>query len=232
MQECRMQNCRCGGDVGAAFGRPRADGDIGPCAGLAVMCVEAAVPSRPPTEGGRNMVQLETSRLILRPFTEEDAADLYEYAKDPRVGPIAGWPAHKSVEESREIIRTVFSAPNVFAVVDKQFDRAIGSAGFVGGHWEGVPKPDDEIGYALNPDFWGRGLIPEAVTELLRYGFEELGLAAIWCAHYEGNDKSRRVIEKCGFRFRYSRETDVSLLNERRMTHFYALTKEEWQSAR
>ena len=173
---------------------------------------------------------LETKRLLLRPFTDIDAEDLYEYAQDPRVGPTAGWPVHTSVENSLEIIRTVFSAPNVFAVVDRDSGRVIGSAGFVDGHWEGVPKPDDEIGYALNPEFWGRGLIPEAVAELLRYGFEELGLQTIWCCHYDGNGKSRRVIEKCGFRFRFSLETEVTLMNERRLTHFYALTKEEWQT--
>ena len=59
---------------------------------------------------------LETERLILRPFETGDAADLYAYARDPRVGPAAGWQPHESVEESREIIRTVFSEPGVFAV--------------------------------------------------------------------------------------------------------------------
>ena len=145
---------------------------------------------------------LETERLILRPFVETDAADLFAYARDPRVGPDAGWQPHRSVEESRQIIGTVFSAPNVFAVVDKVSGRVIGSAGFVGRHQSMLPGPDEEIGYALSPEFWGRGLIPEAVRELLRYGFEDLGLAAIWCGHYDFNDKSRRVVEKCGFRWR------------------------------
>ena len=62
---------------------------------------------------------LMTSRLLLRPFEEKDAAELYDYARDPRVGPIAGWPPHTSVENSLEIIRTVFSAPNVFAVTER-----------------------------------------------------------------------------------------------------------------
>jgi len=114
---------------------------------------------------------LETERLILRPFTERDAEDLYEYAQDSRVGPAAGWPPHKSVAESREIITTVFSAEDTFAVVDKPTGKVIGSAGFVHRHRAELPGPDDEIGYALNPDYWGRGLIPEAVRELLWYGF-------------------------------------------------------------
>lgn len=173
---------------------------------------------------------LETERLLLRPFEDSDAADLYEYASDPRVGPMAGWPPHKSVEESREIIRTVFSAPNTFAVVDKLSGKAVGSAGFVGRHQALLPGPDDEIGYALNPAFWGRGLIPEAVRELLRYGFEDLGLSAIWCNHWEPNQKSRRVIEKCGFLYRFTEKTWEELMEEERAVCYYALTKEEWQS--
>ena len=56
-------------------------------------------------------MELQTERLLLRPWYDSDAEDLYEYAKDQRVGPIAGWPAHTSVENSREIIRDVLSAP-------------------------------------------------------------------------------------------------------------------------
>ena len=77
----------------------------------------------------------------------------------------------------------------------------IGSAGFVGRHRKELPGPDEELGYALHPDFWGRGLMTEAARELIRWGFEELGLSTIWCNHYDGNERSHRVIEKCGFRY-------------------------------
>lgn len=175
---------------------------------------------------------LETKRLLLRPFLETDAADLYEYAKDPRVGPPAGWQPHKSVEESREIIRTVFSAPNVFAVVEKGSGKVVGSAGFVDRHRMELPGPDDEIGYALSPEFWGRGLIPEAVQELLRYGFEDLDLRTIWCGHYDFNNKSRRVVEKCGFRHILTERTWVEAMGEERTELHYALTQGEWRSMR
>ncbi len=173
---------------------------------------------------------LETARLILRPFSEDDAADLYEYAKDPRVGPAAGWPPHKSVEESGEIIATVFAAPNTFAVVDKPTGKVIGSAGFVDRHQTSLPGPDDEIGYALNPAYWGRGLIPEAVEELLCYCFEKLGLQTIWCGHYDFNHKSRRVVEKCGFVYRFTEKAWVELMGEERTELHYAQTKEEWKA--
>ena len=171
------------------------------------------------------MERLETKRLVLRPFGEGDAASLYEYARDPDVGPAAGWPPHGSEAESLEIIRTVFSAPHVFALALKETGRVIGSAGFVDGHRTELPGPDDEIGYWVGKPYWGRGLAPEAVRELLRYGFQDLRLRTVWCNHYEGNAKSQRVIEKCGFYYRFSEETEVVLLGERRLTHFYAVTR-------
>ena len=69
---------------------------------------------------------LETPRLLLRPWEESDAQDLFECAKDPRVGPIAGWPAHDTVETSLETIRTVFAVPYVFAVVPKEVGKTGG----------------------------------------------------------------------------------------------------------
>ena len=63
---------------------------------------------------------LETERIILRPWRESDAGELYEYASDPQVGPIAGWPVHTSAENSREIIRDVLSAPETYAVILKK----------------------------------------------------------------------------------------------------------------
>lgn len=172
------------------------------------------------------MERLETPRLILRPWRAADADDLYEYARDPRVGPIAGWPVHGDRAESLRVIETVFAAPHVFAMELREGGKVVGSVGYTDSHRTELPGPDDEIGYCLNPAYWGRGLMPEAVREVLRYGFEDLGLAAAWCNHYEGNAKSRRVIEKCGFLYRFSQETDVPLMGERRMTHFYALTKD------
>ena len=176
-------------------------------------------------------MKLETKRTILRPFAEGDAEDLYAYAKDPRVGPIAGWKPHGSVEESREIIRTVFAAPTAFAVVDRATGRVIGSAGFVhhGKAWDG--EKSLAIGYALSPAYWGRGLMPEVVAELLRHGFEDLGLGEIWCTHYEENCRSRRVIEKTGFTYAFTEKLSDEFFPER-PTCFYFLTREQWERRR
>ncbi len=175
---------------------------------------------------------LETQRLILRPWEETDAENLYKYAKDPKVGPVAGWPAHTSVDNSLEIIRNVLSAPETYAVVDKQTGCAIGSIGIMIGSASniGIPDTEAEIGYWIGVPYWGKGLIPEAVQELLRYAFEELCLDKIWCGYFDGNTKSKRVQEKCGFQYQYTKENvPCPMLNEVRTEHFTCLTKEQWK---
>lgn len=100
---------------------------------------------------------LETERLILRPFRDADAADLFKYAKDERVGPIAGWPPHKSVEESSEVIKNIFSQDGVFAITLKEDDIAIGMISLILGEKSNFPitESEGEISYWLGVPFWG-----------------------------------------------------------------------------
>ena len=172
---------------------------------------------------------LQTNRLILRPWNEDDAEDLYTYACDPEVGPSAGWRPHTNAADSREIIRTVLSAPNVFAVCLRDDGKPIGSVGF---HRNDLATGDDEyeLGYWLGKPFWGQGIIPEASREMLRYAFEELGMNRIWCGYYDGNEKSRRVQEKLGFVHQRSTEgIEVKQMNELRTGHSSLMTRERWQ---
>lgn len=91
---------------------------------------------------------LETKRLLLRPWEESDAESCYRYASDPLVGPAAGWPAHTSVENSREIIRTVLSEPDTFAVILKERpDEPVGSIGV-------FPTEAPEIGSEPEIGYW------------------------------------------------------------------------------
>ena len=175
-------------------------------------------------------MQLETQRLILRPWTEADAELLYQYAVDPEIGPPAGWPPHTSVENSREIIKAVLSKPETYAVCLKD-NKPIGSVGLkLKGSTDMTQRDDEcELGYWLGRHFWGRGLIPEAARELLRHAFEDMGMVAVWCGYYEGNEKSRRVQEKLGFVYRYKTEKlAVPLMNETRTGYTSILTKERW----
>ena len=179
-------------------------------------------------------MELETSRLILRPWRDSDAETLFEYAKDPAVGPAAGWPPHTSVDDSLEIIRTVFSAPETYAVVLKETGEPVGSCGimFSGSmHSEKMEENEAEIGYWVGVSYWGRGLIPEAVNVLLRRCFDELGLNAVWIGHYDGNHKSRRVAEKCGFKYHHTEHNCITLLGDARTSHFLKLTLGEYRSS-
>ena len=175
---------------------------------------------------------LQTERLILRRWEESDAEDLYEYARDPDVGPSAGWPAHQSVEESRRVIRDALSGAETYAVCLKSDGKPIGSVGLhLKGHTDLTERDDEcELGYWIAKPFWGQGLIPEAAIEMLRHAFEDIGMQKVWAGYYEGNSKSRRVQEKCGFRYQWrSENVDVPQLHEKRTGHVSSLTKDQWQ---
>lgn len=171
-----------------------------------------------------------TKRLVLRPWDASDAESLYEYAKDPSIGPMSGWPVHTSLENSREIIRDVLSVDGTFAVTIKGNTVAIGSIGLMIGDNSnlGLSDLEAEIGYWIGVPFWGNGYIPEAVQELLRYGFEELRLAAIWCGYFDGNDKSKRVSEKYDFRFVRTEKKELPLIGETKLEHITCITKDKW----
>ena len=182
------------------------------------------------TEGVSTGTVLETERLVLRPWREDDAEECYRYAKDPRVGPIAGWPVHTDVEDSRRIIREVLSAPETYALVLKETGLPVGSVGL---HRNDLAQGEDEmeLGYWIGVPYWGRGLVPEAAREMLRHAFEDLGLARVWCAYYEGNDRSRRVQEKLGFTFRWTTdEAPVPALGQVRRGHVNLMTRERWEA--
>ena len=151
---------------------------------------------------------LITERLILRPWEDGDAADLYQYAKDERVGPMAGWAPHKDEKDSLTIIRTVLSQPETYAVVLKETGRPVGSVGI----HEKSGEKEAEIGCWIAVPYWGQGLIPEAVRRLLRRCFEELHCETVWYKYYDGNEKSRRVQEKCGFSYHHTEKQKLTLL--------------------
>lgn len=177
----------------------------------------------------------ETERLILRRWEDSDAENLFEYAKDPNVGPIAGWPAHRSIEESRDVIRNVFNSREAYAICLKADSKAIGAIELkLNGHTDMTDREDEcELGYWLGKPFWGQGIMPEAVQEMLRHAFEDIGMSKVWVGYYEGNMKSRRVQEKCGFRYQWkTEEVDVPLMHEKRTGYVSSMTKEEWLADR
>ena len=148
-------------------------------------------------------VRIETERLILRAWREPDLADFYEYASVEGVGEMAGWSHHQSVEESRRILDSFISGKKTFALEWKENGKVIGSLGLEPRDADaGLPEElqGREIGYVLSRDYWGRGLMPEAVKAVTDYCFQELSFDYLTCGHFDYNDRSRRVVEKSGFR--------------------------------
>ncbi|MBQ9009036.1 MAG: GNAT family N-acetyltransferase [Clostridia bacterium] len=177
-------------------------------------------------------MMLETQRLFLRHWEDGDAEKLYEYASDPDVGPIAGWPPHRSVEESRQVIRDVFSGKEAYAVCRREDGQPIGAIELkLRGHTDLTDREDEcELGYWLGKPFWGQGLMPEAAREMLRHAFEDLHMTRVWCGYYEGNEKSKRVQEKVGFRYQWrSENVDVPLMGEKRTGYVSSMTMDQWQ---
>jgi len=178
---------------------------------------------------------IETDRLFLRPWQESDAESLYKYASDPDIGPIAGWSPHTSVENSLDIIRTVFAAPETYAVVLKATGEPVGCCGIMFSNSlnsADMKQGEAEIGYWIGKPYWGQGLIPEASKALLSRCFNELELDAVWCVYYDGNVKSKRVCEKCGFKYHHANKDIVSPLGDKRTEHFCLMTKKDFYALR
>ncbi len=145
---------------------------------------------------------METDRILLRKWQESDADALFKYASDPDVGPRAGWPPHKSVEESREIIKTVFNTDTMWAVVLKETGEAIGCAGYLPAANSNLNIPGDEceVGYWIGKPYWGRGICTEALKLVIDYCFNVKGFKSLWGDFFPQNPASGRVMEKCGFK--------------------------------
>ena len=175
---------------------------------------------------------LETERLILRPWELTDAEYLFQYASHPAVGPIAGWSPHTSAKNSREIIENILSVPETYAVVLKELSHPIGSIGLMIGSASniGIPDTEGEIGYWIGVPFWGQGFIPEASRKIMQHGFEDLGLQRLWCGYFDGNDKSKRVQEKCGFTYHHTVNNVPCAIEELlRTEHITCITRQEWE---
>lgn len=149
-------------------------------------------------------VVLRTKRLILRPFNEDDLEDLFEYASVEGVGERAGWKHHKNIAETTQILEMFIKEKKTFAVVLKENNKVIGSIGIEKyGREESLSEFFDykgrEIGFVLSKDYWGQGLMPEALKGVIEYCFNEMDYDFLLCGHFDFNTQSARVQEKLGF---------------------------------
>lgn len=196
---------------------------------------------------------LESDRLILRGWRDEDASSLFKYARDERVGPLAGWLPHRDENYSRAIIRTVFANRESYAICLKaHFDTAqksglssssekalpiavsepVGSISLTldGSSDRPLKAGEAELGYWVAYPFWGQGIASEAAMEICRYAFSSLFINRIYCAYFEGNDRSKRVTEKCGFTYHHTNENRKILqLGISVREYVTSLSCDEWQ---
>ncbi|MBQ9585973.1 MAG: GNAT family N-acetyltransferase [Muribaculaceae bacterium] len=144
---------------------------------------------------------METDRIILRPWHESDAETLFKWASDPDVGTRAGWPPHKSVEESLEIIRTLFNNDTTWAIVLKESGEAIGAMGYGPSCDCDLPAREGEplIGYWVGKPYWSQGICTEALKLMIEHIKETTDIKSLISGHFIDNPASGHVMEKCGF---------------------------------
>lgn len=175
------------------------------------------------------MRTIETKRLLLRPFIESDLEDFYYYAKNPNVGPNAGWKPHENIEETKNLLNEFMNGDEVLAIVWKEDMKVIGSLGL---HNDRLRSADNVkmLGYVLSEEYWGRGITTEASKAILKYAFTELELSMVTVNHYTFNETSKRVIEKCGFIYEGTLRHCIKIYNGNTYDlACYSMTKEEWE---
>ena len=151
-------------------------------------------------------MRIETERLILRNYKESDLQDYWEYVSQANVGPRCGWPAYTEKEKAAERLKYETTKPFQFAIELKDSHKVIGSIELMETRdtmlekLQCKPEETREIGCLLNENFWGKGIMTEAMKAIVKYGFDNMGLKVITAGYYEPNAGSGKVQMKCGMR--------------------------------
>lgn len=174
-------------------------------------------------------VTLKTERLLIRPWRQSDLDDFYSYASVDGVGQMAGWKPHESKEESKIILDMFISHKKTFAL--EYQGKVIGSVGIEKYNETHFPEFENkkcrEIGYVLSKEYWGQGLMPEALKEVIRFLFENANLDVIFCGHFLWNEQSHRVQEKSGFKH-YAFDTYETAFGTTEENEVTILKREDW----
>jgi ribosomal-protein-alanine N-acetyltransferase len=179
-----------------------------------------------------HLPELTTSRLTLRRMMVLDTDDMYEYAGRPDVTKYLTWLPHPDREYTREYLQYLGNryAAGMFydwAVIYEPDCKMVGTCGFTSFN---CSSDSAEVGYVLNPDYWGKGIATEALSRVLEFGFEELGLHRIEAKFIEGNDRSRRVMEKVGMTFEGVMREAMLIKGGYRNIGICSILASEWKS--
>ena len=172
---------------------------------------------------------LQTDRLLLRRFKLSDLNDFYEYARDPDVGPDAGWDYHRSKDESLSLLKKFVKSNEIWAIELKGTSKVIGSIGL---HRD--RKRDNKsarmIGYVMNSSYWGLGYATEASRRIIEYAFEGLQVDLVSAYHYPHNERSRSVILKCGMTYEGTLKCATVTYDGRvHDEHCYSITRDQYE---
>ena len=167
----------------------------------------ASPPPRSPTPKLAELpLVIETPRLRLRPLELGDADALFAFASDPEVSKMMSWDPHRDRSETLGFLERMAAAYDAgtgigWAIVHEGAVTGVISVEGIRWDFRAWRMDKAEIGYWLGRPHWGHGLMSEAARAVLRWSFETLGLHKVTIGCVEGNDASRAIIEKLGFRF-------------------------------
>lgn len=177
-----------------------------------------------------DLPELETERLILRKLTFDDASDVFDYARDPEVARYLPWEAHKSIDNTIAYLNSVLAEDAgtqlTWAVVFKPQGRVVGTAGY---NWWQPEHRRAELGYALARRLWGKGIMTEAVKEIINFGFTKMELNRIQALCRDENPASARVMEHCGMQYEGLLRGYYWDKGAARDFRIYSILREEWE---
>lgn len=169
------------------------------------------------------MKNIYTKRLVLRMFSVDDAKSLYNLVKDRDIGDNAGWPYHKSVLDSKNIIENVLIKDESYAICKKD-NTLIGAISLK----NIKPNISCELGYWIGKYYWNNGYCTEAARALLSHAFCDCNMQMVYCDYFDGNLSSKRVQEKLGFIYQHTENKFIFPLNTTKLTHVNILTREDF----
>lgn len=168
--------------------------------------------------------RLETSRLLLRQFSLEDASDVFEYASDEKTIEYLTWSAHKNIDESKKIIQTIYIPNNVYCIEFKVEHKCIGA-------FEPRIFPDKaSFGYVLNKRYWNNGYMSEVLKKMIGVFFEDAKCKTVFGIHFVGNEASGAVMRKCGMKMCGIQKEKVHAKGEIFDPILYQLDRKDWEA--
>lgn len=171
-----------------------------------------------------------TERTILRNFRPWDIEDLYEYCSQDNVGEMAGWPKHTSIDYTKKVLNDYMNNKNIYAVVNKENNKVIGHIHIQKDSEDGR-EDTKELGYVLNKNYWNKGIMTEVVKAVLKELFDSCEyINYVYACCFKENIQSKRLIEKCGFKFQQKGEFESKMLHKTFESYEYVYTREMWNA--